>query len=175
MPDLQSELSKLASAWDTHEQEIRQPQQEKAMKAFEQTGNASRDTFEFIRINHNIYTQATAVSAMVGLGYKKSSISALLTQMKRTGLLAVDTGGHLFTTRDTYAPVGTPYKPKSGRKQGRPKKVVGAGIAALPVAEAPAQRKQLVLKLTAEDVLSKLDVKEAYKLYQELWNMFGGK
>ena len=175
MPDLQTELSKIASAWDTHEQEIRQPQQEKTVTQFHATGNATKDTFDFIRLNHNIYTQQTAVGAIASLGYKKSTIRALITQMKRSGYIAVDTGGHLFATANAYAPLRNPYKPMPSRKQGRPKKAVGAGIAALPVAEAPAQRKQLVLKLTAEDVLSKLDVKEAYKLYQELWNMFGGK
>lgn len=173
MPDLQTELSKIASAWDTHEQTIRQPQQEKAMETFKPTGNSSRDAFDFIRVNHNIYTQNRAVAALVQMGYKKSSVSALFTQMKRAGLIAMDVDGHLFATRDAYTPVGSPYKAKPTRKSGRPKK--SEGIAALPAAKVQEPRKQLVLKLTAEDVLSKLDVKEAYKLYQELRNMFGGK
>lgn len=171
MPDLQSELGKIAQEWDTHESEIRQ-----APAKFKTTGNATKDTFDFIRVNHNTYTQQRAAIALAELGYKKPSIQAVLTQMKLSGMLAVDVDGRLYTTQDAYTPLTNPYhKPKEKRKVGRPKKVAGAGIAALPVAE-----KKVVAAaverpaLTAADVLSKLSVSEAFELYRELQTYFKG-
>ena len=183
MPDLQSELSKLASAWDSHEQTIRitNQQQEKMVQKFTVTGNATRDTFEFIRLNGHVHTHSSAAKAMAQLGYKHSSVHAVLTQMKRAGMIQLNSDGHVFTTMDEYKPLHNPYKanpvgrpPKAKTKAKR--SATSAGIAALQVAEeqTPIERKQLVLKLTTEDVLNKLDVKEAFKLYQELAKMFGG-
>lgn len=173
MPDLQSELSKIASAWDTHEQQIRQPQQEKTVQQV--TGNASRDTFEFIKLNPRKHTHAEAVRAIVQLGYKSNTVHSLITQMKRAGLVNTDAGDLLYTEKTVYVPFTNPYKASlaKSKTKAKPQK---AGIAALPVqaAEAPVERKQLVLKMTADDVLNKLDVKEAFKLYQELAKMFGG-
>lgn len=183
MPDLQSELSKIASAWDTHEQQIRQPQQEKTMQQV--TGNASRDTFEFIKLNPRKHTHAEAVRAIVQLGYKSNTVHSLITQMKRAGLVHADAGDLLYTEKTVYVPFTNPYKASLAKSKAQAEvkakakakdKPQKAGIAALPVqaAEAPVERKQLVLKMTADDVLNKLDVKEAFKLYQELAKMFGG-
>lgn len=180
MPDLQSELSKLANVWDTHEQTIRTdthtPPKEKTVKPFIKTGNASRDLFAMIRDNPHFYTGHAAFTMLVDAGYKKTSASALVTQMKRCEYFKTDDNDRLYTTMQEYKPLPhnkkTP-KPKKAKpvKQAKP---ASAGIAALQVAEEPA-RKQLVLKMTAEDVLTKLDVKEAFALYQELAKMFGGK
>lgn len=182
MPDLQSELSKIANAWDTHEQTIRhdshnphtQPK-EKTMQPFTKTGNASRDLFHLIFNQPHFYTGHAAVTALINAGYKKASASALVTQMKRHDYFRPDDNGRLYTTMQEYKPL--PHNKKTPKpKKVKPVKQVkpaSAGIAALQVAEEPA-RKQLVLKMTADDVLTKLDVKEAFKLYQELAQMFGG-
>lgn len=136
MPDLQSELSKIASAWDTHEQTIRNPQtqttQEKAMELqpttneittvstynttstpsqqFTKSGVCSRDTFDLIRLNPHKFTTVSAANKLVNLNYRKTSIFSLFTQMKRNGMLKEDEHGRLFTTVDAYTPFANPYK-----------------------------------------------------------------
>lgn len=145
------------------------------------TGNASRDTFEFIKLNPRKHTHADAVRAIVQLGYKSNTVHSLITQMKRAGLVCTDAGDLLYTDKTVYVPFANPYKASLAKSKAQAEvkakaKPQKAGIAALPVqaAEAPVERKQLVLKMTADDVLNKLDVKEAFKLYQELAKMFGG-
>jgi hypothetical protein len=138
MPDLQSELSKIASAWDTHEQTIRNPQtqtqttQEKAMElqpttnetitvstytptpstneTFTKSGVCSRDTFDLIRLNPHKFTTVSAANKLVNLNYRKTSIFSLFTQMKRNGMLKEDENGRLFTTANAYTPFANPYK-----------------------------------------------------------------
>ena len=181
MPDLQSELSKIASAWDTHEQTIRTqptktaPQQEKTMQQV--TGNASHDTFSFIRINPRRFTHAEVARAVSQLGYKSNTVHSLITQMKRAGIVLADAGGLLYTEQTEYKPFANPYKanPAGKRKAKTEAKPSTAGIAALQAPEEQPARRQLLLRTTADEVLSKLDVKEAFKLYQELAKMFGGK
>ena len=178
MPDLQSELSKLANAWDTHEQAIRTPnkQQEKEMQTFTVTGNATRDTFNYIQQAPCKYTHTSAAKAMAQLGYKQTSVHAILTQMKRSGMLQLNADGYLFTTVDEYRPLHNPYKTDPAGKATKKKPAQAtAGIAALRAPEEQPARRQLLLRTTADEVLSKLDVKEAFKLYQELAKMFGGR
>ena len=190
MPDLQSELSKLANAWDNHEQAIRQPQpqQEKAVQTTPVTGNATRDTFEFIRLNSRKYTQVQLADGMARLGYKKNSVQALMTQMKRNGMIQLDPDGRLFTTLSEYKAFSNPYKAnpvgqrlKTKRKGKRG--ATSAGIAALaapPVQPTPPtlpnpNPARLVRLQTAAEVLANLSVAEAHKLYVELGKLFGGK
>lgn len=179
MPDLQSELSKIAHAWDSHEQTIRQPQQEKVMKAtpISITGNASKDTFNLIRDNPYGYTHTTAAKKMVALGYKLNSVHSLITQMKRAGIFIVDAaGGTLYTQQGEYKPFSNPYKAKpAGRLKPRakPTKTTTAeGIAALQVVDTPV--KEIPTQWDAETVLAHIGVKEAFKLYEVLHKMFGG-
>lgn len=197
MPDLQSELSKIAHAWDSHEQIIRspqtkpQPQQEKAM-TFQPTGNMSKDTFDYVKMHSCLLTQAQTAKDVSAMGYKYQSVQALLTQMKRNSMIKVDSDNRLYTTQDEYKSFVNPYKiearikqekakAKEARAQKRAAKKAApapaaaqeqaqawAGIAALQPAPAPTA-------LTAQSVLKQLSVGEAYALYTELAKMFGGK
>lgn len=199
MPDLQSELSKIANAWDTHEQTIRhdshEQTQEKAtapMKSFTKTGVCSHDVFAYVNANRHIYTPPLVAAALTDMGYRKSSVFALITQMKRNGMLKLDDNGFLTTTQDEYTPFANPYPKYSNppvkvknttpslkrakkartdledaltyvRAQVQPQ----AGLMALqPTKPAPAV-------LTADSVLASMSVSEAFKLYQELAKMFG--
>lgn len=190
MPDLQSELSKIASAWDTHEQAIRtpnyntQPQQEKAMTTLKPTGNATRDIFTFIKTNGHKYTQAETAHAVARMGYKAASVHAVLTQMKRSGMAQADTNGFLFTTMDEYKPLSNPYKanPVGNPRKTKIKKQT-QGIAALPVtpitpvtpSEVPKASVRLVRLQSADEVMANMSVAEAHKLYVALDKMFGSK
>ena len=183
MPDLQTELSKIAHAWDTHEQKIRnpQPQQEKVMpEQFAKTGNASKDTFEVVRLHPLTYTPAQLCDVMTQHGYLKTSVSSLITQMKRVGILRAGERGFLYTAHKEFVSLhqlGKKLKAKP-TKQAKPK---SAGLTALvpdtantitlstTLGQAPAH------VWTAENVLMHIGVSEAHKLYVELGKMFGGK
>ena len=188
MPDLQSELSKLANAWDSHEQSIRQDShathQEKPMQtqekipAFKPTGVVSRDVFEFVRSRPFMYTSAGVLMNMTSHGYKKSTVSALITQMKRNGMLEAGDGNLLFTNKETYAPIANPYdKPSKQKAKAKKAKAgvkatqthISSGIAALTPAP------EVKTTWDAETALANLSVKDAHALWVELNKMFGGK
>ena len=178
MPDLKSELVKVVSVWDAHEQEIRQPQKEKA--AMQTTGNMTRDTFEFVRLNPDKYTHEQATNALMKLGYKKNSVSSVLTQMRRTGHVALSIDRKLHTLSNMYIPLQNPYKPKVKAKKKvkakvRPAPVAAQGIAAL-AADTSTTTVQPPVKTqwSAETVLAHMGIKEAYRLYTELAKYFGG-
>lgn len=178
MPDLKSELVKVVSVWDAHEQEIRQPQKEKA--AMQTTGNMTRDTFEFVRLNPDKYTQEQAMNEMMKLGYKKNSVSSVLTQMRRTGHVALSIDHKLHTLADAYKPLHNPYKPKVKAKQkvkakAKPAPAAAQGIAALAADTATVTVQPPVkTQWSAEAVLAHMGIKEAHRLYLELSTYFGG-
>lgn len=181
MPDLKSELVKVVSVWDAHEQEIRQPQKEKA--AMQNTGNMTRDTFEFVRLNPDKYTQEQVTNALMKLGYKKNSVSSVLTQMRRTGHVALSIDHKLHTLSNMYIPLQNPYKPKVKAKKKvkakvRPAPVAAQGIAALAADTAATAtitvQPPVKTQWSAEVVLAHMGIKEAHRLYLELSTYFGG-
>ena len=182
MPDLQTELSKIAQAWDTHEQKIRnpQPQQEKAMQtnSFVKTGNASQDTFAFIQRHAGCYTTRDTAEILRTQGYKVTSTSSLITQMRRAGLVGLDDSGHLVPLKDAYVPLHRLAKPAAKKRiVKKPKK---AGLTALvpdtvTVSAVSTVAPQPATVWTADNVLKNIGVAEAAKLYAELGKLFGGK
>lgn len=201
MPDLQSELSKIANAWDTHEQEIRKESpKEKEVSTqpnqAEYTGNMSRDLYMFVIHHPNEMPQVDIAHLMVDkFGYKYTSVQALITQMKRNGMLLVDEQGRLVATQDEYKPFANPYKTTKATlkakaaKAAKPRK--GADLTdalAYVSAKVKSQAGLMALQPTksvevpqafpmydASTVLAYIGVGEAFKLYQELSKMFGGK
>ena len=179
MPDLQSELSKIANAWDDQEKEIRQDKPKEKAMTFTKTGNVSHDTFNFIKTNAHVHTAATACRAMETLGYKRASVHALITQMKRVGFLKYDTSDKLFAAVPEYKPFANPYKTAVKKAKTKPAKAVkvqapksaSAGIAALQ----PVEMRAVPAAWDADTVLAHIGVKEAFKLYEALSKMFGGK
>ena len=182
MPDLQTELSKIAHAWDTHEQDIRkpQPQQEKAVQtnSFVKTGNASHDTFTFIKRHAGCYTARDTAEILRTQGYKVASTSSLIAQMRRAGLVDLDDKGHLVPILDAYVPLNR-LAPPAAKKRivKKPKK---AGLTALvpdtmTVSAVNTVTPQPATVWTADNVLKNIGVAEAAKLYAELGKLFGGK
>lgn len=184
MPDLQSELAKLASAWDTHEQIIRSPQSqttpEKTMTAtapttITKTGNLSRDLFNYTK--QGAYTRQQVTAAMESVGYVRKSAQSIITQLVRSSMVC-ERDGRLYPLQAEYAPIKNPTKPSPTRSYTR-KQTKAAGLAALketkkePVQEAKPVR--LVRMQSATEVLANMSVVEAHKLYVELGKMFGGK
>lgn len=196
MPNLQTELSKIAHAWDNHEQSIRnpQPQQENAV-TFTKTGNATKDIFEYIKLHGQSYTPMQVTETMVQQGYVASSVSSLITQMKTRGLIALDDNGRLHPLMQEFRSLHSLKPIKALTRKGRakakakakdkPAKPAAAGLTALVPDAAGVNVNTITLPSTlgqapahvwtAENVLMNIGVAEAAKLYAELGKLFGGK
>ena len=163
MPDLKSELSKVVSVWDAHEQTIRQPQER-----IVQTKSLTETLFEFIRDHKHRYYAAEIVDRFVTAGHKKSSVSSLITQMRRNKMIKEDDTGKLYSLTDIYNPMPA-YKKNKPKERAKAK-----GLTALAVAHTPAQAPAIRTAWDAETVLANMGIKEAHKLYLELDKFFGG-
>ena len=163
MPDLKSELSKVVSVWDAHEQTIRQPQ-EKIVK----TKSLTETLFDFVRDNDRSYHSAEIVNRFIAAGHKKSSVSSLVTQMKRNRLIAEDDTGKLYAVADVYNPLHA-YKKTKPKEKAKAK-----GLAALPVQSALGAAPAVKTTWNADTVLANIGIKEAHKLYLKLDKFFGG-
>lgn len=192
MPDLQSELSKLAHAWDNHEKQIRSTPEKTVNPTFSitKTNNLSRDLFNYIK--QGTFTREEVRKAMEGVGYNGHSASSLITQMVRVGMLIAE-GDTVRTNMAEYKPISNPTKNNPSRTYNRKsttnkphtkpsaKTHKAAGLAALEAtsvtSSAPREPNpaRLVRLQTAADVLANMSVVEAHKLYVELGKMFGGK
>ena len=158
-------LTKTLDEWEQEENQImnRQPK----VAPFPVTNNVSRATFNQVR--DNIGTTVHTVEALVARGFKKSSITSLITQMLRQGMIKKNSQGLLYTDLKEYTPLKSNKKIK--------KKVViikrrapSEGIAALKAEPTP------VIKppWTPAEVLDKLTVIQARALYDELMRIFTG-
>jgi hypothetical protein len=158
-------LTKTLDEWEQEENQImnRQPK----VAPFPVTNNVTRATFNQVR--DNIGTTVHTVEALMQRGFKKSSVTSLITQMLRQSIIKKNAQGLLYTDLKEYTPIKGNKKPK--------KKVViikrretSAGIAALNPDTAP------VIKppWTPAEVLDKLTVIQARALYDELMRIFTG-
>ena len=166
MPTIQEEMSKVLTEWN---QPTPQPTESKPMtypKNYSMTANRSavtnnvtRITFDHVKNNPGC-TATEAANALGKQGYKPSSVTSLMAQMTKQGLLRKN-GFKYYAVQDEYVPLKGNYK----SKKAKPKEVSG-GIAALPQATP--------VKPTAKSLLDTLTVKEARELYMELKEYFGG-
>lgn len=169
MPTIQEEMSKVLTEWN---QPTPQPTESKPMtypknysmtaNKFGVTNNVTRVTFDHIKNNPGC-TATEVANALQPHGYKPSSVTSLMAQMYKQGLLYKE-GFKYYATQDEYVPLKGNYKSKKAQKA-KSKEVAG-GIATLPQA-AP-------VKPTAKSLLDTLTVKEARELYMELKEYFGG-
>lgn len=140
MPDLQSELSKIAHAWDSHEQMIRQPQAQTQANPKESQVNLANVTSSttttttttttpvqqahptivrtgFLSRDIHAYlaakpsTQVETAKAMASIGHKENSAHSVMSQMLKSGLVTFDDATRtLHVISQTYTPVRNPYK-----------------------------------------------------------------
>lgn len=110
-------IKRTLNAWDTHEDQIRKPQQEKQManpnpvvnvapnkKGFGVSNNVVRVTFETIRDNPH-HTAPEYVEMLGKKGFKASSTSSLIYQLIRTHQVHRDDEKRLSVTSDEYTPI----------------------------------------------------------------------
>lgn len=130
MPDLKTallnaiennrpQLNAIVNDWDKQEQEIRQPQQEKAMQAtqttttptFQATGTLSRDTFAYIKQHSGKLTpMQVARDLQDNYDFNPGSVQALITQLRGLGMVERQDDGTLVCCVDEYRPVSDEYK-----------------------------------------------------------------
>jgi len=180
MPDLQTALSKVLDEWAKDDQPAAQtqPQEKQTMtvQTFTGTNNVSRATFDFVRDNPGLHHNEVK-HKLVGKGYKESSVTALISQLRRAGQIARLTDGTYHATAKEYEPIKQAYK-KAVTKQPTAKKpeAKSEGIAALqPVATPVTTAPPMVISNDVEYILSTLPIKQARSLYDELHKIFGGK
>ena len=120
-----------------------------------------RAVFQYILENQGVSFD-DALSSLMDCGYKKTSISSLISQMVAQNMV-VKVAGHLYPRVDEYQPLKSTRKRKYSRKP----VVKALAIVAAQKPDAP------VVRMTTAKVLDSMSVKEAHALYLELLSMFG--
>jgi len=169
MPTIQEEMSKVLSEWEKPTSEP-QPTETNTMTApktthpFNVTNNITRVTFDYVK-NHAGTTATQAATALVQRGYKHSSVTSLMAQMTRQGMMRKE-GFKYYVTQAEYTPI------KAKRVAKATKKEITGGIATLPKVK-PVQAPRVEAKQTVQEMIDKLTLREARELYNELYKYFG--
>lgn len=186
MPDLQTEMQKILSAWDAPEPTTQpevQPEPPTETPMFKTTNNTSRSTFEIVRDNPGL-PKAQYVRMLEAKGLKKSSTATLLSQMTKQGHLWVDSSGCLRTNQLEYRPLvpaktfnkrngivhvpkapKTPKAPKAHKKYKTKEVPVSAGITALVEEHKP--------KDAVQHIMDTISLPDAKRLHKALSEYFG--
>ena len=145
---------------------------------FTVTNNVSRVTFEFVRDN-SPKTNMEICDALEARGFKRTSVSSLLSQMVIVGLLKRDDLGKYWALEPEYRSfsINTYRKARAAGKSSRKPKPVAQTRAMknyLPKKEAPAPVPQPEVKVcnSVEDLLNTLTVAQARELFDRLKTMF---
>lgn len=141
--------------------------QDKPSHLFKPTTHVTRETFNFVRDNPGLGMKAI-VQAMEARGFKRSSISSLLSKLTRETLFMKDANGGYHATRSEFVHIKRPKKIK--RPRGPHKK---AKPVAMPVVKTEAP-KPAPSGFSAESFVENLTLREARTLYEFLRTMFSG-
>lgn len=208
MPDIQTALktalSKTLQTWDDEGETPSSAQpvsssfpltsnQKPAMPKhlYNITNNVSRETFNYIKNNPGS-KRMEIITALEHKGFGKASVSSLIAQMRRSGMVH-DTDGLWYADVDEYQPIkNLRYKKK---KTAKPEKKASTGLGALLKAKlenAPMTSQdamdaaayamggnrpvltKLVRTQTPEQIIGNMTVYQAHDLYKHLKQMFGG-
>lgn len=133
---------------------------------FRVTNNVTHRTFDAIRDNPGM-TGEQAMRMLEGEGFKRTSVSSLITQFVRSGTMHRDSEGKLHVTSSKYKP------PKRFKK---PAKVKGTAFPLTPQTTRTTSLVQVVgpIQRTADDILNTLTLREARAVFDELKKVFGG-
>ena len=158
-------------------------------KLFNVTNNVSRSTFNYIRDNPGS-KRMEIINALVDQGFGKSSVAALIAQMRNCRMVH-DTNGLWYADIPEYVPIKNSNYAKKKAKATK-KTTGGTGIGALlkakieaaPTPERveipaniPTQRATMttiVRNRKPEDIIGNMTVYQARELYVHLKQMFGG-
>jgi hypothetical protein len=174
MPDIKTALEKALNEWEPEPM----PETTPSKPYFTVTNNVTRITFDYVRDNPGKTRKEVSV-ALEAQGYKTGSVTSLLGQMIKQGVMR-ESAHLLYTTTNEYAPLKSSKKLKAmqAKNQANPerKKVIivrkrtGEIVGAAPKVEpTPA-----VKEWSPNDVIDKLTVHQAIALFKALRNILVG-
>mgnify|MGYP006279666017 CR=1 FL=1 len=161
MPDLQSELKKTLNQWGSIPAVGKQ--------LFAPSNNVCRVTFDYMK-THPGLTASQVSTELEKLGYKRSSVTAVMAQIARQGLARKD-GFKYYITADQYQPLKT-WKKTKVEKPVEQEVVKQEVVRAVPVAHVAAD---LLSPESVVEKVKRLSMQEAHALYVELHTYFGDK
>jgi hypothetical protein len=167
MPDLNTALRKALDEW---EPPAAAPEPTPAKAFFTVTNNVTRVTFNFVRDNPGM-TRVEVARELAKQGYKSGSVSSLLGQMLKQGMVR-ESAYLLYATTNEYTPIKSTkaLKALAAKPQEQQRKIVTITRRAAPVAEpTPA-----VKEWSPDDVIDKLTVHQAIALFKALRNVLVG-
>lgn len=176
MPDIQTALQSALKQWSEPEEQPVQtqpsPQAEQAKPYFTVTNNVSRVTFEYVRDNAP-KTNGEICDALEKRGYKRTSVSSLLSQMVIVGLLKRDDFGRYLALEPEYRSFSVNTYRKQKTKPRKPVAQTRAMKNYLPTPKpTPAPPPEIKVCNSVEDLLNTLTVAQARELFDRLKRMF---
>ena len=178
MPDLKSALQSALNEWNQPETDTVQAQPKPNLPPFfTRTTDVTRETFNYVRDNPHRTTREIR-DALVVQGHKESSVSALLSQMSRTGIITREKDGTYWTSAREYSPVKLSKLRKArttstGRnpKADKPKVVLTRKEATITPSLAPVAPAPRVVN-SIDELISTLTIAQAKELFDKLRKMF---
>ena len=195
MPDLQTALQTALQTtlkqWEEpKEQTVQTAQTTQTQPRFAVSNNLCRATFEYVRDNPG-QTNGEICTTMEGRGYKRTSVSSILSQMHHGGVIRRDVSGKYWATQSEYTPIkpsvvkahraNAPMRKAKKAKVVRPVAQTRAMKHYLPKQEARVEGEQFApvapqpeVKIcnSVEDLLNTLTVAQARELFDRLKKMF---
>jgi hypothetical protein len=166
MPDIATALRQALDDW---EPPTAAPAPTK--EYFSVTNNVTRVTFDYVRDNPG-KTRKEVALALGTQGFKASSVTSLLGQMRKQGLMR-ESAHLLYVTTNEYRPLKSAkvLKARAAKPQAQQRKIVTITRRAAPVAEPTLQINAV---WDAEALLNSLSITQARALYDALRKIFGG-
>ena len=169
MPDIKSALEKALNEWEPPV-DIPPPAPAPTKEFFTVTNNVCRTTFAFVRDNPGM-TRVEVARELAKQGYKPGSVSSLLGQMLKQGMLR-ESAHLLYVTMNEYTPIKSTkaLKALAAKPQEQQRKIVTITRRTAPVAEPTPEVKEW----SPNDVIDKLTVHQALALFKALRNILVG-
>jgi hypothetical protein len=169
MPDIASALQKALNEWEPTDP-MPTPTPTPAKPYFTVTNNVTRVTFDYVRDNPG-KTRVEVAKAMEKQGFKPGSVSSLLGQMIKQGMVR-ESAHLLYATVNEYTPIkgSKAMKALAAKPQEQQRKIVTITRRAAPVAEPT----PVVKEWSPDDVIDKLTVHQAIALFKALRNVLVG-
>jgi len=173
MPDIATALQKALNEWeptDPMPTPTPTPTPTPAKPYFTVTNNVTRVTFDYVRDNPG-KTRVEVARAMEKQGYKPGSVSSLLGQMLKQGMMR-ESAHLLYVTINEYTPIkgSKALKAMAAKPQEQQRKMVTIVRRAAPVAEPT----PVVKEWSPNDVIDTLTVHQAIALFKALRSVLVG-
>jgi hypothetical protein len=183
MPDLKSALQSVLNEWNQPEtatvQQQAHDQRPEGTRLFTRTNDVTRETFNYVRDNPRCKNREIR-DALGAQGHKGSSVSSILSQMSRTGIINRDKDGTYWTNAREYSPVklsklrqarNTPTPTGRNPKAAKPKIVLTRKEATITPSPAPVAPAPRVVN-SIDELISTLTIAQAKELFDKLRKMF---